>query len=648
VKEVITSCTCDCPDACSIIAKVSGDRVTGIRGNPDFKVTGGSLCLKAAGFLKRVFSPKRVLHPMLKQGSGWRRISWDQAADLVAGRVERALSRFGPLSLFYFKDGGSLAALKYVNERFFNLLGGATFATGSLCGGAGIAGQALDFGLRTAHDPSDLLNSGLILIWGRNPAWTNVHLVPILKEARRRGTRLILIDPVRTATADLVDEHVGLVPGTDMWLAAGMAKVLERDGLIDHDFVERSTNGSGEFLAAARRIPLHTCSEVTGVSTHKIEELASMFVSVKPVAILGGWGIQRGRKGGLTYRMLDALGALTGNIGIRGGGVSHGMDEMRWFDKGVRLVERAGTCRVISRPETGRGLLEAASPQVEVAVVSGANPVSQCPNSNLVRKAFAGIDFVVVLDMFMTDTAQAADMVLPTTHFLQERDIVGSYWHNFVMPVNVAQPRLGAEKTDLEIFSLIANRLGQGSEFGDDPDFYLESMISPLKQDGLTLKTIMEGPVRPASAVDVPFSDGKFPTASSRFEFVREIARPETEASTEYGYHLISPHPKERTNAQLADGFSHRLPEVHISSETAGTNGLRDGDTVRVETPQGSLDCTAVMSDAVRPDTIVIYEGWWERLGGSVNRLTSDRVSDKGLSATYNDVMCRLSKTDDL
>ncbi|MFH1311674.1 MAG: molybdopterin-dependent oxidoreductase [Candidatus Eisenbacteria bacterium] len=642
MKEVITSCTCDCPDTCSIIAKISGDRVKGIRGNPDFKLTGGSLCLKSAGFLKRVFSPERILHPLLKQGSVWKRVSWDHAADVVAGKIEQALGRFGPLSLFYYKDGGSLAALKSVNERLFNLLGGATFATGSLCGGAGIAGQTLDFGLRTAHDPSDLLNSGQILIWGRNPAWTNVHLVPILKEAKRRGIRLVLIDPVRTATADLVDEHVGLVPGTDMWLAAGMAKVLERFGLIDGDFVGRCTNGSAGFLAAVERLDLDACSEVTGVTTHKIAELASRYALTRPAAILGGWGIQRRRNGARTYRMLDALGALTGNIGVRGGGVNHGMDEMRWFDKRVRLVERAGISRAIPRPETGKGLIEAADPPIEVAVVSGANPLNQCPNTNLVRKAFAGIDFVVVLDMFMTDTAQAADMVLPTTHFLQERDIVGSYWHNFVMPVNVAQPRLGEEKTDLEIFSLIAGRLGLGQEFGGDPDPYLDSLISPLKREGLTLNTIMEGPVRPAGAVDVPFSDGKFPTESSRFEFVREIARPEMGEPDDYAYHLISPHPKERSHSQLADGFSHRLPAVHISSETAETNGLRDGDNVGVETPQGRLDCVAVISDAVRPDTVVIYEGWWERLGGSVNRLTSDRVSDKGLSATYNDLKCRL------
>jgi anaerobic selenocysteine-containing dehydrogenase len=647
VKQVITSCTCDCPDTCSIVAYCDGGRITQLKGDPNFPITAGFLCQRSRGFLKRLYSPERILHPLKRQGTGWKRISWDEAGDTIARKVDLALREHGPLALYYFKDGGSLSALKLVNERFFNLLGGGTFASGSLCGGAGIAGQAADFGIRTSHCPMDLVNSRLIIIWGRNPAWTNVHLLPILRRAKSRGAITILIDPLRTATAGIVDRYVSLVPGTDAYLALGMARRLLEEDLVAHAFIEDHTQGFEAFRAVVGQHSLESVSQVTGVSPGEIRELALLYAENHPAAILGGWGLQRRVSGANTYRFLDALGALTGNIGVKGGGVSHGMDETRWFDKGVGLGERAGLRREIPRPRTGRGLLDAADPPVRLAFVSGSNPVAQCPNTGLVREAFQNIDLVVVLDMFMTDTAQAADIVLPTTHFLQEQDLVASYWHNYVMPVRVAQGRLEEEKTDLEIFALMSKKLGLDKEFPDDPDYFLKQLIGPLRAQGLSLEHLMEGPVRPRQAVDVPFADGLFPTASSRFEFVGSMPAPNPPVTGGYPYHLISPHPHDRNHSQIAEGFTFRLPVVHISRAAAGRHHLEEGMQVEVTTPQGALTGAVEIAESLRADTVVIYEGWWDRLGGSVNRLTPDAVSDMGLSATYYDIRCNLSKVKD-
>jgi anaerobic selenocysteine-containing dehydrogenase len=644
VEHVITSCTCDCPDTCSILATVEGGRVVRIRGNPDSPVTRGFLCRKARGFLKRLFSTERILYPLLRDGARWKRISWDEAGELVAGRIDTALRRYGPLSLYYYRDAGSIAALKIVNEAFFNLLGGASFAGGSLCGGAGIAGQTLDFGVRTSHDPSDLLRSRLIIIWGRNPAWTNVHLVPLLREAKRKGTELVLIDPIRTATSRLVDKHIAPVPGSDAILAAGVAGVLMREGLIDHTFIANHTSGYDDFARIVERFDLKQVSQMTGVTINDIRELALKYGRQKPAAIVGGWGVQRRRGGATTYRFLDALAAISGNIGIPGGGVSHGMDERRWFDVSVNLRDRAGQRREIPKAQTGRGLLDADDPPVRVAFVSAANPVNQCPNTNLVRRAFQSIDFVVVIDMFMTDTAQVADLVLPSTHFLQERDVVASYWHNYVMPVNVVQARLAEEKTDLEVFALIARHLTMEQDLVADPDFYLEKIIAPLGREGVSLQRIMEGPVRPRSASDVPFEDRVFPTRSGRFEFPGELAMPSrTEAET-YPYHLLSPHPSGRNHSQLAGTFERILPAVKISPVTASRHAIGEGDEIQVTTRYGSLVCTAAVSDAVRHDTVVIYEGSWDCLGGTVNRLTPDTLSAKGLCATYYDSRCSIRR----
>jgi anaerobic selenocysteine-containing dehydrogenase len=642
LKQVITSCTCDCPDTCSIVATVEGGRVTWLRGNPEFEITRGFLCRKSHTFLRRVFSPNRVLHPLRRSGSGWERMTWTDAAGLVAAKIEDAIREAGPEAVFYFSDAGSIAALKHVNERFFNLLGGGTFASGSLCGGAGIAGQAADFGLRTSHDPADLANSRMILIWGRNPAWTNVHLVPLLREARRRGVYTVLIDPLRTATASLCDLHISPAPGSDGYLALGMARVLRDENLIDMDFLARHTEGSEGFLEAAGAYTLDRIGEITGVTPSAIKELAVKYGTTKPAAILAGWGVQRRRNGANTYRLIDALGALTANIGVPGGGVSHGMDEARWFDKGVMLRERGRVRRYIPRPRVGRGLLEARDPAVKVAVVSGANPVTQCPSSDTVREALQRVAFVVVLDMFMTDTALLADVVLPTTHFLQERDMLGSYWHNYVMPVNVAQPRLGEEKTDLEILALLAERLGLGSEFPAGPERYLEEMARPLIARGISLDEIARGPLRSPDAVDVPFQGGSFPTPSGRFRFVAGIAERSPRDEGAYPYALISSHPQARTHSQLTGTEASMTPEVYLAPVVGARHGLVDGDKVTVESPHGTLTCRVVLTDMVGPGTVLIYEGWWERLGGSVNRLTSDELSDMGESATYYDVRCRL------
>jgi anaerobic selenocysteine-containing dehydrogenase len=644
MKEVLTSCTLDCPDTCSILAEVDGDRVTALRGNPDFEFTRGFLCRKSRGFLKRVFSPERILHPLKREGSGWKEISWEEATDLAAGRIGRAVETHGPLSVFYYRDAGSIAGLKLVNDRLFNLLGGATFASGSLCGGAGIAGQTVDFGLRTSHAPNDILNSKLVIIWGRNPAWTNVHLVPLLKEASARGAVLVLVDPVKTATAGLVDLHLAPVPGTDGLLALGLAGCLIEGGYIDRQFLAGCTEGYGGFAELAGHYNLKVISDLTGISNYTIRQLANMYGRTRPAAILGGWGVQRHSNGANTYRLLDALGAITGNIGIRGGGVSHGMDETRWYEKRVQGAEHATLRREIPRPITGRGMLEAAGPQIEVAVVSGGNPVNQCPNTELVREAYERTPFVIVMDMHMTDTAAAADLVLPSTHFLQEEDVVASYWHNYLMPVNPAQGRLGEERTDLETFAAIGKKLGVGDMLTDDPEHYLEALLRPLAGEGITLEAVRRGPLRPRGAVEVPFADGKFATPTGRFRFVVYVSEP-AGGSEEYPFHLISSHPHDRNHSQLAGATEAGVPVVRVARGAAEVLNLFDGDAVDVETCRGSLNCTVRLSDGLREDTVLIYEGWWDRLGGSVNRLTGDGLSDMGESATYYDARCRLVKT---
>ncbi len=641
MARVLTSCTQDCPDTCSIIVDKVGERIARIGGNPDFEITRGFLCRKARNFLPRLFSRERILTPLVKEGGSWKSVSWQKAIDVVAGKVDRTIRKYGVLSIYYFRDSGSMSALKAVNDRFFNLLGGATFASGSLCGGAGIAGQTMDFGRRTSHDPLDLLNAKTIIIWGRNPAWTNVHMLPILKQARKSGAYCVLIDPIRTASARIVDWYISIPPMSDCHLIIGLIKVLLESNLVDHDFIANHTLNFDTFTKTIERYEVRLISEKTGLDLSDIERLARLFWEGKPCAIVSGWGLQRNRYGAQVYRLLDALAAVSGNIGIAGGGVSHGFDEMRWFDTKVTLFQKA-VRREIPKPMTASGILSASDPPIKVGFVSGANPVCQCPNTIGVKKALESLELLVVIDMFMTDTALLADVVLPCTHFLQESDLVGSYWHNYVMPVNVAQDRLGDEKTDLEIFSMLARTMGFGKELPDDPDFFLDQMIAPLKKHGVTLSSLKQAPYRPPDVEDVPFADKRFETASGKFEFIKEFKPVEARTSTMFPYHLLTPHPPDRTHSQIASPSTSGVPTVYLSDGLASSLNIGNQSRVLVSTPHGELLCRSTVVKGQRNDIIVLYEGIWETSGGSVNRLTSEQMSDHGECATFNDIPCNI------
>lgn len=641
MKSFLTSCTQDCPDTCSILVEKQGDRIKSIRGNPDFELTRGFLCRKARNFLPRLYSPERILEPLVKQGGNWRSTTWQKAIDMIARKLDDSISKYGVLSIYYFRDSGSISALKIVNDRFFNLLGGATFATGSLCGGAGIAGQTMDFGKRISHDPMDLLNARTVIIWGRNPVWTNVHMVPILKQARKSGAYCVLIDPLRTPTAKIVDWYISITPSSDCYLIIGMIKVILELNLVDHDFIKDHTLNYETLVESIKAYDLRWISEKVGLDVAQIVRLARLYAENKPSAIIGGWGVQRKRHGAQLYRLLDALAAITGNIGIAGGGVSHGYDEMRWFDTGVSLSDK-GVRREIPKPMTASGILNASAPPLKVGFVSGANPACQCPNTIGVKKALRSLDLLVVIDMFMTDTASLADIVLPCTFFLQESDLVGSYWHNYVMPVNIVENRLGNEKTDLEIFALLARTMGLESEFPEDPDFFLEQMIRPLKSHGASLALLKSGPYRPPGVSKVAFADKRFETISGKFEFISRFEPMGERTSGDYPYYLLTPHPADRTHSQMPSPPPQGLPVVRISRRLANLLDVADRGRVLVTTPYGELVGRCWVIDDLRDDVVILEEGNWEISGGSVNRLTSEEMSDHGECATFNDVPCRI------
>lgn len=631
-KTVVTTCPLDCPDNCGILAKVKADRVIALKGNPEHGHTQGFLCRKGYKYTRRVYSPDRVLFPLKRINGAWKRISWDEAQDTIAEKIRFFQGAYGNGSIMHFQRSASWGATKHLVRRFFNLLGGVTGTKGSLCAGSVMAAQQADMGARLGNDPKDLLNSKVILIWGRDPVKSSIHYVPILKEALRRGDRLILIDPVRTKTASLCNEHIAPRPGTDGYLAIGMAKEIVKAGLIDSNFIENYTAGYGKYLKLINSFSMKEISEKCGLEQLEIERLAQIYGKHKPSSIFLGYGINKWVHSPEMIRFIDALGALTGNVGKLGGGVNHGFQTRRLFDLKVLAPEAVRYRREIPEPILGQGILDATEPPIKMIWINGSNPVISCPNSNKVIRALKSLDFVVVVDHFMTDTADLAHIFLPTTTFLEEEDVVVSWGHNWIGPVNKVIEPLGECKSDLHIVQELAGRLGLSNEMAGMTQEWLKRLLQPMEKAGVTLERVMESPVRCPLAPMVAFADKKFLTSSGKFEFTTSFYK---ERMKEHPYHLLTVLGDKWLNSLILEEEHPEMPQAFISPDMARENRIGNKSKVSIKSTVGELLAEAHFSDGIRNDTVVMPQGTWLKKGGAANELTQDLVSNSGHMAAY-------------
>ncbi len=648
-EKIYTSCTLDCPDGCGIVAHVDNGRVVKLEGHAGHEFTKGYLCAKTYRFPRRLYSPERELYP-LKRADGapdspWVRTTWDEALDLIAERIRTYKSETGPLSMMHYQRTGSWGATKKLNHRFWNLLGGVTTPSGSLCSGAARAGQKMDFGIRLGHDPSDILNSKLVLLWGRNPLATNLHLVPLIKSVRDGGGRVILIDPVKSESATICDQHIQLHVATDASLALAMAKVILEEDLQDSDFIAQNTHGFAEFRRLLDSRVLASLATDCGLPIDIIRSLAREYATTRPAAIQLGWGLNKYKASAEIFRCVDALAAICGQIGIPGAGVTHGFDTQRLFDKRIEAHDRAQFHRTIPEPMLGKGLLEASDPPVRMLFVTGGNPVNQSPNSNLVAKALRALEFVVVVDSFLTDTTDHAHLFLPTTTFLEEEDALVSWGHNIIGGVNPAIDPVGESRSDLWIFQQLANRLGFGEEMAGTPREWLKRIMSPLEAKGVSVDRILEGPVRCPVAPMVPFADLKFPSASGKFEFVSDVELTQR-FDPNYPLTLVTNFSKKWLLSQMTEAEHPKAATVRVGPEAARAAGLLDGQMARLKSSVGELDVEVSIDPRVGAGMVIMAVGTWMKRGGGVNILTEDVMSNFGQMAAYGETRVRFEQVE--
>jgi anaerobic selenocysteine-containing dehydrogenase len=659
---VKSACPLNCWDSCGFHVTIENDKVIKVEGDPTHPITKGKICGRGRMLETRTNSSERILYPLKKVNGEFKQISWEQALDEIASKLAEIKNQYGSTAVLHSHDYANNGILKNLDQRFFNAYGGVTELYGSLCWGAGIEAQKWDFGDAYGHEPEDVLNSKNIVIWGRNVARTNMHFYEKLLEAKKKGANIFVIDPLFNATAKIADEYISVKPGMDGLLAVGVIKEILRLGLEDRNFITDYSYGFEDLEKLVNSVSLEQISEMTEVPREQIQLLAKVFTD-RPTSTFMGLGLQRYKNGGNTIRLIDALVAVSGNIGIPGGGANYANLQVgQSFDvANLTMNERKTSHRQFSIMKQAEEVLAAIDPEIKMIIVTCGNPLTQVPDSSIVEKAFTSVTTLVVIEQFMTDTARLADYILPTTTSFEEEDLYySSMYHHYVNfgPKLVSAP--GEAKSDLWIWTQLAQRLGFGEEFQFTRKQLLEKSLQSLAKKGMTLDDLKERHTLELPLKPVPWTDYQFKTESGKYEFTSinkgdegqlKLAVPEEsmwnnpKLAKEFPYNLLTIHPLRSNHSQNY----HLLPKppelkVEVAANIAGDKNLQNGDLVRVWNNRGEVKGLLSILPKAHPNTINIDEGIWKQFGGSVNNLTSSGESDNGLGSTLYDCLVNIEK----
>lgn len=674
------ACPHDCPDTCAMIVKVKDGRAVSVGGDPHHPVTQGFLCAKVSRYVERTYHEGRVLYPLRRigpRGAGqWERITWDRALAEIAGHFKAIAAEWGPQAILPYSYAGTMGLLNYasMDHRFFHKLG-ASLLDRTICATAGMQGYAYSIGKNVGTDPEQFTDAKLVLLWGTNTLTSNPHLWPFIKRARVAGARVIAIDPYRSRTAAQCDEHLAINVGTDAALALGLMHVIFRDGLHDQAYLDDYTVGAAELRERAREYPPQKVAEITGLSAHRIEQLAHEYAQQQPSVIRINYGMQRHAGGGMAVRTITCLPAVVGAWRHPAGGIL--LSTSGSFPLNTVALERpdliAPGTRTINMSQLGDALTTLDDPPVKAIYVYNSNPAAVAPDLDAVHRGLMRDDlFVVVHEQFMTDTADYADIVLPATTQLEHADIHKAYGHLYLLWNEPSIAPLGEALPNTEVF----RRLAQHMEW-DDPCFrdtdddmarqVLQSEHPALR--GITLELLKaKGWLRlNVPQTFAPFADGNFPTPSGKCELYsqrmaadgfdpvptytppRESAAVDPALAARYPLALLSPpahHFLNTTFVNVLKRFEGE-PTLEIHPQDAAARGLVSGDRVHVCNDRGTFEVAAVVTERVKPGVVVAPSIWWRKLAGdgrNANMTTGQALADMGGGATFYDNLVEVEK----
>jgi molybdopterin guanine dinucleotide-containing S/N-oxide reductase-like protein len=713
-RVVHTVCSHDCPDSCAVLVTVNAEgRATKVEGDPAQPVTNGFLCGKVAKYLDRVYAPDRVLYPLRRKPGvpkgplprnseldSYDRISWDEALDGIAARLQQIADRHGPESILPYSYAGNMGLLGYgsMDRRFFHRLG-ASQLDRTICAEAG--GQAWNhvYGQKLGTPTEDVRLAKLIIAWAGNIHGNNVHLWPMVEQARRNGARLIVIDPYRTRTAALADLHIAIRPNTDVALALGLMHVILREGLEDRAYIESMTLGFDQLASRVREYTPERVAHLTGMTAAEVEQLAREYATTRPSFIRMNYGVQRGENGGAATRAICMLPALTGAWKHRGGGAQLSTSgAFKWNKPNLERPDLAlqspikRLARVVNMSTLGQALTQLGQngdssngPAVHALFVYNSNPGAVAPNHNAVVRGLSRPDlFTVVHEQFFTDTTDYADYILPATTFLEHTDAQGAYGHYFVQYSHAAIAPLGEARSNVWLFSQLAHRIGFTDPcFNDTPEEMIAQALAPDAtgrstnpgMEHFTLADLQrQGHVplafhrNPEQQPFLPFTSGPVPTPSGKIEFhsqtlggmgldplpgfVPPTESRWTEAAKQYPLELLARKNDNYMNSTFANLPGHRKMEARTSQKLeihpldAESRAISNGDAVRIFNDRGTLQLTALLNDTLPPGVVAARLDWakFHPDAVNVNALTSERLTDIGAAPTFYSTLVQVSK----
>jgi len=681
---VKAACPHDCPDTCAMIVTVENGRAVKVAGDATHPVTRGFLCTKVANYEQRTHSPDRIQTPLRRTGAKgegrFERISWDEALDAIAGRFrELAASSEGAETILPYSYCGTMGLVQSqsMDRRFFYRLG-ASQLDRTICASAGVAGYKSIIGASIGTDPENFKDAHLILLWGTNTLTANVHLWPDILEAKSRGARVIAIDPRRTRTADQCGEHIALLPGTDAALALGLMHVIFKENLEDKDYLERHTIGAHELRQRAREYTPERVAEICGLEADTIIRLARLYATTKPSVIRINYGMQRHAGGGMAVRAVSCLPAVTGAWRDAAGGIL--LSTSGVFPLDYHQLERPDLMpqpnpRPLNMSLLGDVLTKTIDPPVRALYVYNSNPAAVAPDQSKVIEGLLREDlFTVVHELFMTDTCDYADIVLPATSQLEQFDLHKAYGHLYLTINERAIEPLYEAKCNTEVFRQLAARLNFTEACFKDSDEEIARAALSLDDpalDGITLESLREkGWMRlNVPQTFAPFADGNFPTPSGKCELYsarleaenlpavpdyvppRESEASAPELAAKYPLALISPAAHAFLNSTFANLSKHLRQElrpfVEIHPSDALARGIQNGDAVRLFNERGACQLAAVVSTRARVGVVVSPSVWWNKLSPgqtNINQLTSQALTDMGGGATFYDALVEVER----
>jgi anaerobic selenocysteine-containing dehydrogenase len=684
---VRATCPHDCPDTCAILVTVQDGVATQVRGDPDHPTTAGVLCTKVSKYTERTYHKDRLLHPMKRvgrKGEGrFERISWDEALDTIASRLKDIAVR-DPQAILPYSYAGTMGLVQgeSMAARFFHKLG-ASLLDRTICASAGGEGYKYTVGARIGTDVEQFQDAKLILIWGGNPIASNLHFWTRAQEAKRRGAKLIAIDPYRSLTAEKCHQHIALMPGTDAALALGMMHMLIAENLLDEDYIAHYTLGFDKLKARAAEWTPERTAATCGITVEEVVQLAREYGGAarrgEPVAIRLNYGVQRVHGGGMAVRNIACLPALVGAWRHVAGGIQ--LSSSDTFPKNGRTLQRpdllAGQPRTINMSTIGDELLRDTSPafgpKIEAVIVYNSNPVAVAPESPKVVRGFAREDlFTVVLEHFQTDTADYADILLPATTQLEHVDIHSTYGHLYMMANNAAIAPLGEAKPNTEVFRQLAARMGFDDPCFSESDDEIASQAfkkTDVRAVHFDWESLKRKGWQKLNVPDAPFAHGGFPTPSGKCEFYSEqmmaagldplptyippyeSAASNPELGKKYPLSMISPPARNFLNSTFVNVQSLRdtegEPHLDMHPLDAAERGIDDGSTVRIFNDRGSFTAKARVTDKARRGLVVGLSIWWKKFaadGKNANEVTSQRLTDMGKAPTFYDVLVQVEK----